>query len=120
MRDFCGIIFLHRERESSLTIHTRRRMIHGWPNFMLLGFVLLSSIRISAQTRSPGENVFANIGGTTSFPFELSQGVIIVPVSINGSKPLRFVLDSGSTRTLIDQNVASSLGLKQAEESSVQ
>ena len=54
------------------------------------------------------------------FSLRVSQGEVIVPVSINGSQPLRFVLDTGSTRTLIDRSVAARLGLKEREASSLQ
>lgn len=82
--------------------------------------VMLAAVSVWAQDRAPGQDVFANGSGKTSFPFELSQGEIIIPISINRSRPLRFVLDSGSTRTLIDQSVAASLGLKEGEASSLQ
>ncbi|HWY57297.1 MAG TPA: retropepsin-like aspartic protease [Terriglobales bacterium] len=56
--------------------------------------------------------VFTNGGNVTTFSFDWHKGMIFVPVSINGSKPLSFVLDSGSTRTLIDRQLAATLGLK--------
>ncbi len=46
--------------------------------------------------------------------------MIVMPLSVDGSKQFRFVLDSGSSRTLIDRAVANSLGLKTGEASSVQ
>ncbi|MGC2661417.1 MAG: retropepsin-like aspartic protease, partial [Bryobacteraceae bacterium] len=75
--------------------------------------------RLGAQDSSQ-RNVFADKSNETTFPFEWSQGEIIVPISIHGSRPLRFVLDSGSTRTLVDRKVAASLGIKEGEESSLQ
>ena len=73
-----------------------------------------------AQNHPDELNVFHDAAGRTSFPIELSQGMVIVPVSIGGSAPLRFVLDSGSTRTLIDREVAASLGLKEGDAGSLQ
>src|ERR1017187_9811804 len=49
---------------------------------------------------------------STTFAFEWRKGMIFVPVRINGSKPFSFVLDSGSTRIVIDRVLASDLGLK--------
>src|SRR5256885_4860274 len=46
--------------------------------------------------------------------------MIFLPVRINGSKPLSFVLDTGSTKTLIDRALATALNLKASEEDSLQ
>jgi Aspartyl protease len=90
------------------------------PGFLLIGALLCPSLHLQAQKNPLDQNVFANKAGRTSFPFELSQGVIIVPVSIHESRPLRFALDSGSTRTLVERNLAASLGLKEGDASSLQ
>jgi Aspartyl protease len=92
----------------------------NWRTGLLLAGLLLSSSSLLPQSSPPDDNIFANGAANTRFPFELSKGVIIVPVSIHGSRPLRFVLDTGSTRTLIDRTVAASLGLKEGEASSLQ
>jgi Aspartyl protease len=63
---------------------------------------------------------FTHGGNLTTFPFDWRKGMIFVPVSINGSKPLSFVLDSGSTRTLIDRQVAAGLSLKASGTGSLQ
>ena len=94
-----------------------RRVITGLVLSTLLHF---SPNQLRAQSDSIRADVFIGAANSTSFSFELSQGEIIVPISINGSKPLRFVLDSGSTRTLIDRKVATQLGLKEGEPSSLQ
>jgi hypothetical protein len=91
---------------------------------LLVGLLLMSCQLfplppLRAQNR-PEQNVFDNKANRASFPFELSQGEVIVPISIQGSRPLRFVLDSGSTRTLLDRQVAASLGLREGEEGSLQ
>jgi hypothetical protein len=46
--------------------------------------------------------------------------MIFIPLGVHGSSPLRFVLDSGSARTLIDRKLAASLGLKTGEATSMQ
>jgi len=56
----------------------------------------------------------------TTFPFDWRKGMICVPARINGSRPLTFVLDSGSTRMLIDRRLAADLGLKTSGKGSLQ
>ena len=58
---------------------------------------------------------FAGTGKTSTFAFEWRKGMIFVPVRLNGSRPLSFVLDTGSTRNLIDRTLATALGLTRAE-----
>jgi Aspartyl protease len=81
---------------------------------------LLFCLFSSTARSQPPQDRFANRVGRTSFPFEFSSGAVILPISIHGSRPLRFVLDSGSAKTLIDRKVAAELGLKEGEESSLQ
>jgi predicted aspartyl protease len=45
-------------------------------------------------------------------PFESPNNMILLQVSVNNSKPLWFVLDSGSSYCLIDQSQAKALGLQ--------
>jgi predicted aspartyl protease len=45
--------------------------------------------------------------------------MIIVPVSINGSGPYDFLLDTGSAKTMVDQKLADQLGLQRAGEKTV-
>lgn len=45
--------------------------------------------------------------------------MIIVPVSINGSGPYDFLLDTGSAKTMVDQKLADELGLPRAGEKTV-
>jgi predicted aspartyl protease len=65
------------------------------------------------------KNTFV-IGEQTSFPFELRKDMIFVPVRLNGSKPLSFVLDTGSTRMLVDRTLANTLDLRRTGQGSVQ
>lgn len=51
-------------------------------------------------------------GQQPALAFELLEdGSIIVPVSISGAGPFRFVLDTGSTRTAVSQRLVSTLRL---------
>jgi Aspartyl protease len=67
-----------------------------------------------------GKIAFTSDGNVATFAFDLRNGMIFVPVRINGSRPLSFVLDSGSTRTLIDRHLAAVLGLKASGTGSLQ
>ncbi len=65
------------------------------------------------------KNTFA-VGEQSSFPFEFRKDMIFVPVRLNGSEPLSFVLDTGSTRMLVDRTLANSLGLRRSGQGSMQ
>lgn len=56
----------------------------------------------------------------STFGFDWRNGMIVVPVRLNGSRPLSFVLDSGSTRMIVDRALATSLGLKTSGSDSLQ
>lgn len=47
------------------------------------------------------------------------RSMIIVPVSINGSRPYDFMLDTGCAKTIIDQKLADQLGLPRTAEKTV-
>ena len=55
----------------------------------------------------------AAVAATTSTtPFELLEdGSIVVPVTIGGTGPYRFVLDTGSSRTVISTRLSKTLRL---------
>ena len=60
----------------------------------------------------PGsDNRFATGRSALAIPFELDDNLIYVPVSINGSKPLSFILDTGAF-TIVDLPRARELGVK--------
>ncbi len=63
---------------------------------------------------------FASDSKVSTFAFEWRKGMISVPVRLNGSRPLSFVLDTGSTRTLVDRSLATALGLKASGTGSLQ
>ena len=106
---------------NDITSWTRWRMSSQWAIGSLFAIAVLCFPNSPAQNNPSDQNdVFANKAGSATFPFEMSQGEVIVPVSIRGSRPLRFVLDSGSTRTLIDKTVAASFGLKEGKAGSLQ
>lgn len=65
--------------------------------------VLLALAPLARSTAAPAEE---------TIPFEPYRNLIFLPVSVNGSKPLSFILDSGSGTCMIDKARARDLGLK--------
>jgi hypothetical protein len=49
--------------------------------------------------------------GVATIPFELRENRIYVPVKINGSAALNFILDSGAGESVINASRAGALGL---------
>src|SRR5437660_12720777 len=84
-----------------------------------IGFV---SAIVSAQSAQPeGQTLdmrlprvsFPAGKSSVEVPFEISGNWMLIPVSINGSRPLRFVLDTGAQGTLRNNSpIAGSLNLK--------
>lgn len=84
--------------------------------------ITLASLPVVLRAQSPdltATNIFA-AGNESRFPVECRQGMIFVPVRLNGSRPLSFVLDTGSTRMLVDRTLANGLGLKPTGQGSLQ
>ena len=100
---------------------TRFRLICrlALPVITLAMFPVLSQAQPSSAT---GKAIFSGNANAKSctFAFEWREGLIVLPVRINGSKPLSFVLDTGSTRILIDRKLAAELGLKAGGTGSMQ
>jgi hypothetical protein len=65
----------------------------------------------AAPAAEPGAVNFAAEDGVAALPFENLGGLVILPVTIGASRPLRFVLDSGAGRMVLDRAVADELGL---------
>src|ERR1051325_11328358 len=79
-------------------------MKHALPLVLLFGLVFALTPITSAQERF-GLYLQAR-HKTTRIPFQLQANLIIVPVQVNGSDTLRFILDSGvSTILITDPNV---------------
>lgn len=77
---------------------------------------------VSAQTLQPERRApdmrlpelhFPEGKTVVEVPFEIERNLMVIPVSVNGSRPLRFVLDTGAQGTFIGkQEIADSLNLK--------
>jgi hypothetical protein len=84
--------------------------------FILTAFLPL----MSALPAAPPADTFARGQKDATFNFEMQEGLIVLQVRVNGSRPLAFVLDTGSSRNLIDRALAESLGLKATGTGSLQ
>ena len=72
---------------------------------LLLGFLVLgASTPLPTTTVQPA-------AAPVAIPFELSNRHVIVKVSVNRSRPLSFVLDTGANAAIIRMNVAKELRL---------
>jgi len=80
-------------------------------------FPLVFQAQVSDSARKPDS---AGNRKVSHFAFDWRKGMIFVPVRINGSSPLAFVLDTGSTKMLLDSSVATALGLKPVGAGSLQ
>jgi clan AA aspartic protease (TIGR02281 family) len=76
------------------------------PPYPLAGLVRDGLQRLDATTRAGALE--------TIVPIEEARGVWIVAVLLNGSRPARFLVDTGSSVTLISPAMGSSLGLRPA------
>jgi len=63
------------------------------------------SILLASGPAFSQKSLFFNDSSETSFEisFKMSQNLIILPIRINGSVPMNFVLDSGITNTIITE-----------------
>jgi hypothetical protein len=81
---------------------------------LALGLVLASQAAACLRRPTPQSYLrgVASIPVAEGIPFEEDDGHIAFPVRINGSRPLRFGLDTGAIRSVIDVKRAQELGLK--------
>jgi len=78
-------------------------------------------VTLCAQaSNANGKVTFAAGDRRSTFGFDWRNGMVFVPVRLNGSRTLSFVLDTGSARTIVDSALATSLGLKASGSGSLQ
>jgi hypothetical protein len=71
----------------------------------------VSLLVIASGTAAPASSERQAGAAPVVIPFELATRHIIVKVSVNGSRPLSFVLDTGASAALIRMDPAKELGL---------
>jgi predicted aspartyl protease len=67
-----------------------------------------------AQKRLTGATKvrFAAANSALKIPLEIDNNIILMQVRVNGSRPLKFIFDTGASHSGIDAKVAAELGLK--------
>lgn len=108
-------------------MNTTKTLTSYWAGRLLTAFLVLSvsACQIVDMARFSYANGnathrWANTEGTTSVPFTLIDNHIILPVRVNGSEPLNFVLDSGAAATvIIDSRATRALQLEMLGELTV-
>ena len=73
-------------------------------------FVLL--IATAGWPQSPSDHKFYSDTQRALIPFDLYKNQIFVPMQVNGSRPLWFILDTGANTAALDETIAHELGLK--------
>jgi hypothetical protein len=78
----------------------------------------------SVPANAESQNTRANSASASNqslaiIPFELSDNLPYLQVRVNGSAPLRFILDSGAGVWVIDRSQAKTLGLKTEEQGKI-
>jgi hypothetical protein len=67
-------------------------------------------VRKSQQTTQEVRFEFGN--SALKIPLEIDNNIVLMRVSVNGSKPLRFIFDTGASASMINSPLAAELGLK--------
>ena len=81
-------------------------------------FALLSCVMMRSQT-VPDHTFFSDTKRTV-VPFDLFKNQIFVPMQVNGSRPLWFILDTGANTAAVDETLAKRLGLMPEGEAATQ
>jgi len=86
-------------------------MRHAKIPTVLLLLLFAGSGAMPRAVERQGAAIAQPVAQTTSIPFDLATRHVIVQVSINKSRPLSFVLDTGAHTAIVRTEVAKELGL---------
>jgi len=91
----------------------------------LIVCVVLSLLPLNVTAQSPKRNAsvrkpqqpapkvrFASGNSALKIPVEIDNNIILMRVRVNGSKPLKFIFDTGASSSVISSQRAAELGLK--------
>lgn len=73
-----------------------------------------SALGQKSQTASSNRRFTS--GNSTTIPLEIDNNIILMNVSVNGSRPMRFIFDTGASHTVLHSRRAAELGIKPEEE----
>jgi predicted aspartyl protease len=84
--------------------------------FGLAGCIEIEAALAPVETPTPTNEVANDTGGELRVPLQVVEGqggsvLAFVPITIDGQGPYRFALDTGASRSLVDQNIAEQLDL---------
>lgn len=75
--------------------------------------LLLYPLTLSSQmAQNKLDHKFLGSEHRTVVPFDLYKNQIFVPMQVNGSRPLWFILDTGANTAAIDETLSAELGMK--------
>jgi predicted aspartyl protease len=78
-----------------------------------LAILALWLIAVSMFGQANAQTVrFASGNSALRIPLEINNNLILMQVRVNGSRPLKFIFDTGASHSGIDSKVAAELGLK--------
>jgi hypothetical protein len=78
----------------------------------IAAFVLLLLVSAASWSQGVPDHRFYTQTGRAVIPFDLYKNQIFVPMQVNGSRPLWFILDTGANTAALDGTIAEELGLK--------
>src|SRR5207244_1056724 len=95
----------------------------SWIAFVICSAVFLCAVSLRAQQttrRPPGQKSQPPVTKTRfdlgnsalRIPLEIDNNIILLRVNVNGSKPLKFIFDTGASISCISSKRAAELGLK--------
>ena len=82
--------------------------------YVLVAMIALRGEAVFGAPRAPQDTTLTN--GTLAIPFEACGNLAFLPVRVNGSDTLSFLIDSGANACVIDTKQAKKLGLKPLEQ----
>lgn len=84
-------------------------------------FGLVRCVLIATALLCTVPALLADIPSSSVVPFHVVRGfAVIVPVTVNGNGPYQFMLDTGSTISAVDRDLARELGLQVEQRGTVQ
>ncbi len=78
----------------------------------IAAIVVVLLISAAGWPQSPPDHKFYSDTQRALIPFDLYKNQIFVPMQVNGSRPLWFILDTGANTAALDETIAQELGLK--------
>ena len=88
---------------------------------VLLAWLFIPTGTNAQMMRQPPvpELRFPTAKNVVEIPFEVESGYVVLPISVNGSRPLRFVLDTGASGAIIYKTETDAPNLKIAGEARI-